>query len=278
MFQGRKLLIATKHQKEVVIAPLFEKQFQLECIVAKNFDSDILGTFSGEIERKLDVIETLRQKCLLAIKNTDFDFVIASEGSFGAHPSLFFVAADEEFMMFKDLKNNIEIIAKSLSTETNFDGMLVKNSSEIEDFAKKVKFPSHGIILKSSEKNPEIIIKDIQTVSELKENFHQLNKKYSDVFVETDMRAHKNPSRMFVIKETAQKLIEKINSLCPSCHFPGFDVKEVHSGLPCSSCGFKTKATFSHTYSCSNCDYKEEKLFPFDKKYEDPMYCDYCNP
>lgn len=128
MFEGRKLLIATKHKKETVIAPLFEKHFKVECVVSQ-FDTDLLGTFSGEIERKLDVIETLQKKCLSAVENTTFDLVVASEGSFGVHPTMFFAQADDELIMFKDIKNNIEIIARNLSLETNFDGTLIKKKS-----------------------------------------------------------------------------------------------------------------------------------------------------
>ncbi len=278
MFQGRKLLIATKHKKEEVMVPLFQKHLDVDCFVAKEFDTDLLGTFSAEIERKLDVIETLRQKCLLSIQSTDFDMVVASEGSFGAHPTFFFAHADDELVMFKDIKNNLEIVARHLSVETNFDGMVINTIQELEDFVQKVKFPSHGIILKSSEKNSEIILKDIETYSELLENFNKLRENYSLVFAETDMRAFRNPSRMLVIKDATEKLIEKINTLCPSCQTPGFEVKNVNSGLPCELCGFKTKSTLSHTYGCSKCDFKEEKFFPFDKKFEDPMHCDYCNP
>jgi hypothetical protein len=278
MFQGRKLLIATQHKKEEVIAPLFEKHLQVECFVAREFDTDLFGTFSGEIERKLDVIETLRQKCLLALKNTTFDLAIASEGSFGAHPTLFFAQADDELLMFKDVKNDIEIISRHISVETNFDGMVVSNIQILEDFASKVKFPSHGIILKSSETNPKIIIKDVISLSELINAFNKLNESHECVFAETDMRAHRNPTRMQVIKQATEKIVEKINTLCTSCQFPGFEVKQINSGLPCGLCGFKTKSTLSYTYGCSKCDYKEEKYFPLDKKTEDPMYCDYCNP
>lgn len=278
MFKNRKLLIATKHQKELVIAPLLEKHLEVKCVLNENFDTDLLGTFSGEIERKLTVIETLRQKCLLAVKNTDFDLVMASEGSFGSHPTLFFASADDEFLMFKDLKNDIEIVARNLSIDTNFDSCLVKNQENLEKFALKVKFPSHGIILKSSENNPEVIIKDSETLSDLIKNYEILKQNYNGVFAETDMRANKNPTRMLVISQTTQKLIEKITCLCPKCQFPGFEIKEVNAGLPCDLCGFKTKSTLSYTYGCSKCDFKEEEFYPLGKKTEDPTYCDFCNP
>jgi hypothetical protein len=88
-FEGRQLLIATKHNKERVIAPLFEKALGVTCIVPDNFDTDLLGTFSGEVEREQDPLSTARRKCLLAMQQANCDLAIASEGSFGPHPSLF---------------------------------------------------------------------------------------------------------------------------------------------------------------------------------------------
>ena len=120
MFQDRKLIIVTKHEKEKAIAPFLEKSLGVSCFVNENFDTDILGTFTGEIERELDPIATARQKCLMAMELTNCDLGIASEGSFGPHPTIFFVSADDEFLIFIDKKNNLEIIARELSTATNF--------------------------------------------------------------------------------------------------------------------------------------------------------------
>ena len=278
MFSGRTLLIATKHEKESVIAPLLKEYLNVTCVVNTDFDTDTLGTFSGEIERKLDVVETLRQKCLQAVSLTNFDLVVASEGSFGPHPTLFFATADDELIMFKDLKNNIEILERHLSTDTNFDGVEVKNIKSLIDFAIKIGFPSHGIILKSSKNNPEVVVKDLENLEELEQAFKNLNASYPHIFAETDMRAHKNPTRMEVIKQATRKLVEKINTLCPKCKFPGFEVIQVNTGLPCGLCGSETKSTLSYVFGCKSCNYSEQKLYPFDKKTEDPMYCDFCNP
>ena len=49
MFAGRKVLIATKHKKELVLSPILEKELVVSCFVSEQFDTDILGTFSGEI-------------------------------------------------------------------------------------------------------------------------------------------------------------------------------------------------------------------------------------
>jgi hypothetical protein len=67
-------------------------------------------TVIGEIERKLDLIATIRKKGLWAMELSDCDLGVASEGFFGAHSSIFFKSADDEFLIFIDKKNNLEII------------------------------------------------------------------------------------------------------------------------------------------------------------------------
>ena len=131
MFNGRNILIATNHGKEKVISPILAQNFGIESLTIEGLNTDILGTFSGEIERKEDPISTLRQKCLLGLKNTNLDLAIASEGSFGAHPSLFFAQANDELVMLLDTKNKIEIVARELSTETNFAAQTIKNEALI---------------------------------------------------------------------------------------------------------------------------------------------------
>ncbi len=278
MFEGRRLVIATKHQKEKIITPLIENSIGVNCINNTLFDTDSLGTFSGEVERKTDVISTLRSKCINAMKMHGVDLAIASEGSFGAHPSLFLIPGNEESLLFLDLKNNIEIMARELSTETNFNGQYIKNEFELDEFCKQIKFPSHGIILKSDQTNWTEIHKGIIHHSQLLKHFKKMMDAFGKVYVETDMRAHLNPTRMSVIKKATIKLIQKIQSKCPSCQTPGFDIKNVNMGLPCELCGSPTRSTLSVNYICTKCNFVKEEKFPNKKKTEDPMYCDYCNP
>jgi len=278
IFKNRKLVIATKHEKEKVMAPLLEKAFGVYCFVDKNFDTDILGTFTGEIERELDPISTARQKCMMAMKLTNCDLGIASEGSFGPHPTMFFVSADDEFLIFIDKKNNLEIIVRELSTLTNFNGKEIKNEEELLAFANAINFPSHGLILRKAKTDNDIIIKGITDVNHLKNAFVELFDKFNSVFAETDMRAIYNPSRMKVIEAATQKLIAKISSLCPQCNKPGFGITDAKKGLECSLCGSPTNSTLSYIYVCQHCNYTKKEMYPHKKTTEDPMYCDYCNP
>jgi hypothetical protein len=278
MFENRKLIIATKHRKESVIAPILEKELGVRCFVDETFDTDLLGTFTGEVERQLDPISTAREKCLQAMKINDCELGIASEGSFGPHPSLFFVSADDEFLIFIDKKNNLEIIARELSTETNFNGKELKSENELLDFAQSIGFPAHGLILRQSKDDFSEIHKGITDPEILKTTFENLCSNHHSVYVETDMRAMLNPTRMEVIKKAAEKLVEKIKSACPVCQMPGFVISQAKRGLECSLCGSPTNSTRSYLYQCQHCNFTKEEMYPNKKTAEDPMYCDYCNP
>lgn len=278
MFAGRNLLIASKHYKERVIAPLVVEKLGIKDVIITDFDTDSLGTFSGEIIRKEDPITTVKNKCLKAMELSKYDLAIANEGSFGAHPTFFFCPADEEFIILIDKKNNLEIIERVISTETNFNANTITSEEELFAFCEKAQFPSHAVILRPAENDYRQIYKGIQDKNTLMEAFKQLLSSYSKVYIETDMRAHMNPSRMKVIAEVTQKLIQKIQSICPNCSTPGFGISDAKVGLPCKQCHLPTKSTLSYTYTCLACGHQKEKKYPHAKTWEDPMYCDFCNP
>ena len=276
MFSNRKLLIATKHEK--VIAPLLEKELGVNCFVTKNFDTDILGTFTGEVERKDDPITTARNKCQMAMELNNCDLAVASEGSFGPHPTMFFVNADEEWLVFIDKKNDLEIIARELSTETNFNGKEIKTENQLQEFAKQAIYPSHGLIVRKGKDDFTEIVKGITDEEKLCNTFQHFISTYGMAYVETDMRTMYNPTRMKVIERATKKLVDKINSCCPECNTPGFGITNAKQGLPCMQCNFPTRSTISYIYTCKKCTCEKEEMYPHNKTTEDPMYCDICNP
>jgi predicted RNA-binding Zn-ribbon protein involved in translation (DUF1610 family) len=277
-FKGRKLVIATMHGKESVMAPLLQEALGVECIVPNLINTDLLGTFSGEIERKKSPYETAKDKCLLALRQTNTDLAVANEGSFGAHPSMPFVSGDDEIVLLLDTKNQLEIFAREVNTHTNFSGKEVTTVEELLEFAASVHFPSHALILRPSQNNHHSIFKGLQVREELLEKFQILMAEYGSCFAETDMRAHFNPTRMKVIEAATRKLIEKLQSACPKCGAPGFDVTSVNPGLPCELCGSPTRSSLSWIYTCQACGFTLEKFFPKGKETESATFCDICNP
>jgi hypothetical protein len=278
MFEGRQLLISTNHGKENVIGPMMFECLGINCFTVPNLNTDLFGTFSGEIERLDDPFTTAKNKCAKGIEISGCDLALASEGSFGPHPALFFVPADDEILVLIDKKNDLLISAREISTDTNFGAKEIHSEEDLFEFADKHLFPSHAMILKSNANASLDVIKGITKSEDLIRGFNELQSKYHSVFIETDMRAMYNPSRMKVIGAACKKLIDKIKSCCPKCNIPGFSVSELVAGLPCELCGASTNSTLKYIYRCQKCDHHQEEMYPNAKKYEDPMFCDICNP
>lgn len=276
-FSGRKVAIATMHIKERVIAPIISSKLGLDPFVPE-MNTDALGTFSGEIERVLSPLAAARKKCEIAMEISGCDLAISSEGSFGAHPYIFFAKADDELVVLIDRKNDLEIVGRELSTKTNHDGTNAFSVQDALDFAYKIGFPQHGIILKDHDERPEKIFKDLSTEEKLNAFLTQWFNDNESIWLESDLRAMNNPTRMQVIEKAVLNLVEKVKSTCPMCDTPGFWVTEAIPGLKCSLCQSPTQSTLAHKYQCQKCNYESLKEYPNNKREEEPMYCDFCNP
>jgi len=277
-FRGRKLVIATMHGKEQVLAPILEKALGVDIVLAPQLNTDAFGTFTGETTRVLSPEDAAVEKCMTAMALTQCDLAVANEGSFGPHPLIGFVASDEEWVVLIDRKNDFRIIAREISTATNFDAQHCFTIDELLSFADKVSFPSHALILQPAQDDFSKIVKGVVDPQQLQQEGHAFLSAYGSVYASTDMRAMFNPARMKVIAAAAEKLIEKINTRCDDCGKPGFEVKEVIPGLPCSACGSATRSTMAWVYVCNHCRFRKQTDFPHLKTSEDPMYCDQCNP
>lgn len=277
LFKGRTLVIATKHCKEQVAKPLFEAAWGVVCTTSA-IDTDVLGTFTGEIKRELPPLQAALQKCHMAIQQSGCTLAVASEGSFFSHPQIPFVAVNEEIVVLVDKENKLQISECCLSFDTNFCQAFIKSWDEMQDFANKVQFPSHAIILRVNPDSALNITKGITTWKALKTTFEELHLQYKKVYAETDMRAMHNPTRMLVIKTAVEKLIARVNSLCPVCSFPGFGTTSFKEGLPCELCGLPTQSILSFIQSCTHCGFQKELLYPKNKKYEKAQFCQHCNP
>ena len=97
-------------------------------------------------------------------------------------------------------------------------------------------------------------------------------------FVQTDMRAHLNPTRMRAIKQTTKALALRIARLCPACEAPGFGLVEPVRGLPCRDCGSPTDLIQSEVHACTRCGHREEKRKRPLTIRADPAWCPLCNP
>lgn len=280
LFNGRKAVIATMHKKEEVIAPILERELGISTVVPTNFNTDSFGTFTNEVKRTGDQLEAAKVKAEKAMDLTGLQIGISSEGSFGPHPIIPFISFNRELILFIDKKQQLEITGYAANSDTNYAQTTVGSFDEAYEFAQSIGFPEHGVILKKSAETTERdeIVKGITSLEKLKDVLTQFIKKSPTIFIETDMRAMYNPTRMKNIEKATLDLISKINSLCPSCSTPGYEVKEVKKGLECEYCGFPTELILSNIYGCKKCDHEEEILYPNGKEKADPSQCNICNP
>jgi hypothetical protein len=95
------------------------------------------------------------------------------------------------------------------------------------------------------------------------------------VRIETDMRAHLNPTRMGEIAKAGARLARRLAALCPVCSAPGWGLVRIRSGQPCSACGTQTALPRGEIFGCAGCGAEEDVPLP---GAADPAHCPNCNP
>lgn len=275
-FNGKKVVVATMHGKEKIIGKILKENFNVESFVPSDFNTDIFGTFTRDIKRSGDQLEAARKKGNAALEKTGADIAIASEGIFSPHPSFPFVSSNLELVLLVDKESGIEVRGHARTSDTNHNHKKVSSVEEVISFAKEIGFPEHGIIVRKSETSKKIY-KEISSWEELEKISKKLLSGFftKNIFLEADMRAHRNPTRMKAIEEAILDLIKNIKSACPDCNTPGFVKTKFLSGPPCSSCGLETDIPGTFLYECQKCNRKEERR---EKDFATPSECVYCNP
>lgn len=282
LYKGNCIMLTTKHAKSIAISLPFYETLGAN-IIEYVVDTDKLGTFSGEVEREGNILECARKKCEWALNKlgNNVEFALASEGSFIPHPSNPFLVCDYEILYFIDSYREFHLYMSQISDKTNYRKQEVKSLEDIQKFTEQVMFPSHAIILRAQNKETKSpIFKGLDKLEAIEEAFKSCLK-YAEngkIWVETDMRAQFNPSRMRVIGELATKFSERLRTLCPSCNNPGWGKVREEKGLLCICCGSETKLVKSEVFGCVKCDYKKNIERSDGKKTADPGNCQYCNP
>ena len=281
IYNDRVAILATMHNKEKVISPLFKEHLGINVIVPQDLNTDIFGTFTREIKRPDTQVITARLKAQKALEMYEEKIAIASEGSFAPHPLIPYIYANREIIIFLDQENDLEIIGEVFSMETNFNHQIISSLEEAEEFGKKVGFPEHGLVISFDNISTGKIefIKGITSKENLINSVEIAIKNTNGKFnIETDMRAMYNPTRMKNIALATQDLINKINSLCPQCNTPGFRINQKIPGLPCELCHQPTSLIKAVIFQCQKCNFSQQQLFPNNQEFADPSLCEYCNP
>ena len=262
----------TQHSKAVCVAPALASA-GYEVLTVDGYDTDQLGTFTGETRRAGSQMDAAMTKARLAVELGGCALGLGSEGSFGPDPYVGLTAWGCEILTLWDDAQKYPVHAVVQGPETNYAQATVRNLQEALDFCDEALWPTHGVII--GKPGQAWFCKDSA------DSLPGLRQQLTDALVngplwlETDMRAHRNPTRMRMIGRCAESLANLLLSNCPACHQPGFGKIEAIRGARCQQCGNTTTAVRAHLVTCMACQHSEEKPI---LDTVPPSRCEYCNP
>ena len=254
-YRHERIGLATIHGKDLAVAPPFRRLLGAEIVVAPDVDTDTLGTFSGEVARPGPVVETCAIKAELAFRTLDVDCAIASEGSYGPIDRVPLQPAGVEVMAFVDRRRGLRIIETLATHRTNWRLQRFKAGDPAAPAAvKALGFPEYGVFVIANS-DPSRPLKGLTTLDEVVSAIDQEANRSDDglAILIADMRAHRNPTRMKVLRALSWKLARRLQRLCPACGVPGFGHIDSRRGLPCEDCGTPTHWIDFEIDGCAAC-------------------------
>lgn len=278
---GERAALATMHGKERALAPVLGRFLGLRVEAVPGLDTDRFGAFSREVERAGSPLDAARAKAAAAFdRDPGARIALASEGSFGPHPLLPFVALGRELVLLADRATGVEVVGAHADVGANFAHAVVPHAAAAVAFAERVGFPEQGIIVAGhldGRPSPRLgLFKAIGGRADLERAVERVVSRCGAASVETDMRAHRNPRRMRAIKRAGLDLVRNFRRRCPACLRPGFVIVERVPGVPCSWCGEPTREVQAEVSACAGCGHRVER--PTGQATADPGRCDSCNP
>jgi len=278
-YKGARAVLATMHGKSEVIGPALEARLGMEIVVPPIIDTDNFGTFTGEIPRAGSMHDAALAKARLGMRLTGINLGIASEGSFGPHPAIPFIAAARELLTLIDEERNIIITEHVMTERTNFDHIVVAPDDNLQPFLERIGFPSHAVIVRPN-RGMGPIHKGIDDKDHLASFIKEISQASEDgkTRIETDMRAHLNPTRMEGIAQLAEKFARRLETLCPACGTPGFGTVKSEQGLPCVECGADTQLVKTLVSGCASCLFTENQPRTDGLRFATAAQCPECNP
>lgn len=277
-YADRRIALLTQHGKERVIGPTLEPGLGCTIEHVSGFDTDLLGTFTRETARAGSQLYAARRKARKGMELSGLDAGLASEGSFGPDPFTGMVPWNVELIAWLDDRMGIEVVGMAQGPARS-GHLLSDDWSAVEAFAQREGFPLHQLVLRPESEDDTRMHKGIADWDRLRHCFDACQAQASNrqVFVETDLRAFANPTRMHLIEQAAQDLLQRLQSSCPACNAPGYWVTERIPGLACSACGRPTASCLAEVWSCPRCEY-QSRVSKATRALANPRHCAYCNP
>lgn len=270
--------LASKHRKESLLAPAFESLLGWTLEVA-DFDTDSLGTFTGDVPRLLSPMETVLAKARAGALALGVSQGLASEGTIGPHPAIPFVTVTRELVAFVDIATGVQVVESVVSSNIHAISETWSEGTSLPSLAERADFPRHAVIVRTAGSEGPVIVKGIRSSEKLAQAIELCRRagEGSDVVIETDYRAMECPSRQAIIHECAWKLARRLTQTCSRCGTRGWGVVDVEFGVECGGCHtISPGAIRADIEGCAGCDFRV--VLPRETKSIDPAWCNVCNP
>jgi len=280
-YRGRRAVLTTMHGKLQALAPPFAQALGLDIVASTGINTDALGTFTGETPRPGTMLQTAVAKARLGIQATGLPLALASEGSFGPHPQIPFMPAGTELLVFVDAEQGRVVHEAMVVAHTNFAHLTLTPGAPLERFLRQAGFPAHGLIVRPHHGDAGAgLTKGVIDRASLDRAVARAAAASSDhqACIETDMRAHLNPTRMTTLSELATRLAKRLSARCPVCAAPGWGRTETTPGLPCEACGTATQMIEAEVFSCGACEHRESRPRSDGLTQAPAARCPCCNP
>lgn len=278
IYFNRTASVLTKHGKELVLRDVLNPRTGLEIKHTDAYDTDLLGTFTLETPRYGSQLDAARKKAQIGMELIGTDLGLANEGAFVADPYTGMLSWNHELVILIDQARQLEITGFYSGPAQNAHAY-INHWEELEKFAQTALFPSHQLVIKPTDEYHPQSIKNISNVKQLRDAFEWASAHSSKgiVYVENDLRAFANPTRMEHIRLATIDLANKVNSLCPECKTPGYWIKDIQRGLPCNACGMPTNQEIAKIWGCLKCEHKDTEGMKV-LQFANPSLCEHCNP
>lgn len=272
-------VLATMHGKEVALRPAFHR-IGVNLVLPDLIDTDQFGSFSGEIPRHGSVTDAARAKLDAACDRTGHAVGVASEGAYGPHPGVPFLATGHELLLWHDRATNHTVYETLVDYEPVYRQLDVTAETPLEPFLTQIGFPDYAVIVAPRDGDLIHMTKGVQEFAALTAAVRHAvaHSPHGLAIVQTDMRAHMNPRRMRIIGDLGHRLVDRLSVACQSCGAPGFGIIEHVPGLPCEVCGTHTTAVAKQRHGCTLCGASELRSRADGITHADPGQCPRCNP
>lgn len=276
-YQGQVVSCLTQHGKVALIAPTLEPALGCHIVQTSGYDTDLLGTFTGDVPRLEGQIDTARTKARIGMNLSGLPIGLASEGAFGVDPFGGLMPWNIEVLIWLDDQAKLEVVGIAQGPARHLQ-RTIESIDALETFALEAGFPDHHLVLRPEGPTDTRIRKGLHRWDALRDAFLECQREARNpcVHVEHDLRAFCNPTRQNMIRQAAADLLKKIQSCCPRCSSPGFAIAGHTPGLPCRWCQHPTRLAQSFRWTCPACQHSREEPNPATRA--EPDWCDRCNP